>query len=101
MEPGRTGDLYGNTRVTEAERYEHEDALWAKRITEIASNMQMRVAYDVSGNAIYVGYGARGLADGDDGWIIHKYTYNVSNQVTQRQIAYDEWDNKATTASYA
>jgi len=60
----------------------------------------MRVEYNGDGTTLYAGYGARGLASSDDGWLIQKFTYNGSLQVTLRQIAYDTWDNRAA-ASYA
>jgi hypothetical protein len=78
----------------------YESALFAARITEIPSNMGMRVAYDGSGNAEYVGFAPRGLAEGTDGWLLQKFTYDGSNRCTKREIAYGNWTNRASE-SYA
>ena len=92
--------LTGSLKVSMAEEREHDGALQAKRILEIPSNLQMRVAYNGDLQTEYAGYGARGLAAGTDGWLIQKFTYNASKQVTLRQSAYAAWDDRAT-ASYA
>ena len=89
----------GATTSSDVENKTYEKAIWATRITEIPSNMQMRVAYDGSGNAEYVAFAPRGLASSDTGWMIQKFTYDGSNRATLRQIAYDNWDNR-TGASY-
>ncbi len=52
-------------------------------------------------NAIYAGFAVRGLAQASAGWTLIKFTYDGNNNVTQRQIAYDSWNNRATTAVYA
>jgi len=98
---GTSDTLYGEMRVSAAEQAEYESALYAKRITEIPSNMQMRVAYNADGTTLYAGYAPRGLAASTNGWLIQKFTYDASKRVTLRQIAYDNWDNKAGTAVYA
>lgn len=81
----------------------YEPDLFARRYTEIPSNMQMRCDYvgRTDGQPIYIGWAPRGLATSINGWLIHKYTYDVDNQATLRQIAYDKWDNHATTAVYS
>lgn len=80
----------------DAER-EHEVALFAKRMTEVPTNMQARFIY-TSGQAVNAGYAPRGHAESADGWLLHKYTY-ASGLMTKRQIAYDSWTN-ATLACY-
>lgn len=91
----------GNLRSTAVERDEHHPGLYARRVTDIPSDLQMRVEYNSpTPTQKYVGYGARGLATSQDGWIIYEFTYNGSNQLTLRQTAYDTWDNRAS-ASYA
>lgn len=52
------------------------------------------------GQPVYVCNGARGLATSAQGWIIYKYTYDGSNNVTVRQAALDSCDNRAT-ATYS
>lgn len=94
--PGLTGSL----KVSMAEEREHDGALQAKRILEIPSNLQMRVAYNASKQTEYAGFAARGLAASADGWLIQKFTYDANKQVTLRQSAYDAWDNRAS-ATYA
>jgi hypothetical protein len=79
----------------------YEADLFANRITEIPSNMQMRAAYSsTDGLPDYVGFAPRSLASSDSGWLLQKFTYDGSRQCTLRQIAYDSWDNRAT-ATYA
>lgn len=90
--------LEGATKVSSAEAREHEGAIFAKRVTEIPSNLQMRVEY-TSGQPLYTGYAPKGVASSTGGWLLQKFTYS-SGQVTLRQIAYDSWDNRAT-ASYS
>jgi len=76
---------------------EHETALFAKRMTEVPTNMGARFIYS-SGQPIYAGYAARGIAEASQGWLLHKYTY-TSGVMTKREIAYDSWNN-ATLACY-
>lgn len=95
MPLGNTEALNGQLKVSHAEGREHEQALYAKRTTEIPSNQKMRVEYDGSNNPVYVGFGPKGLAEGTDGWIIQKYTYSGSNP-TERNIAYGNWTNRAS-----
>ena len=59
--------------------------------------MQMRCDYDVrtDGQPVYLGFAPKGLDASADGWLIHKFTYDVSDRVTVRQIAYDIWDDRA------
>ena len=86
----------GATKSTDVENKIYEKDLWATRITEIPSNMGMRIAYDGSSNAEYVGFAPRGLAEGSDGWIIQKLAYDGSDNVTSRTIAYGNWTNHAS-----
>ena len=80
----------------EKELYEHD--LSAQRIVEIPSNMQMRCDYDVrtDGQPVYMGFGARGLATSDGGWLLYKLTYDASDRIIVRQVAEDSWDNILT-----
>lgn len=77
---------------------EHETALFAKRMTEVPTNMQARYIYDGSDNPIYGGYAARGVSESTQGWLLHKYTW-VGANMTKREIAYDSWA-AATLACY-
>ena len=91
----------GATKSTDVENKTYDLDLWASRTTEIPSNMQMRCDYDTrtDGQPVYLGFAPRGLAVGEAKWLLHKFTYDGSDRVTLRQIAYDEWDN-ITTASF-
>ena len=93
---GNENEEYGHTRATNIEQLEYEKELWAKRITEVPSNMQARYSYDGSNNLIYAGYAPKGLAEGTDGWLLQKYTYDGSNNVTERKIYYGNWTAKGT-----
>lgn len=95
---GETELLNGQTRVTAAEAIEHETLLKAKRYTEIPSNMQMLADYvaRTDGQPIYLGFAPRGLAEGTNGWLLQKFTYDGSDQCTSRKIAYGDWTNRAS-----
>jgi len=99
---GQTEVLTGQIKISAAEAIELETDLKAKRITEIPTNMQMRVDYDgmTDGLPKYLGFAPRGLASNASGWLIQQFTYDGSRQATLRQCAYDSWDNRAT-ASYS
>lgn len=91
------GDLFnphGSTRSSQVEVNEYEAALFARRTTEIPSNMKARFEWS-SGNCIYAGFAPRGLAEATNGWLIHKYTYSGSD-CTERNIAYGSWTNRAS-----
>lgn len=75
----------------------YEPDLFAKRYTEIPTNMQMRCDYTTrtDGQPVYLGYAPKGLASSSTGWLIQKYTYDVSDRATLRQSAYTSWDLRA------
>jgi len=79
---------------------EHETALFAKRMTEIPSNMQMRVDYNFPNKTQrYIGYAAKGIATSATGWLIQQILYSLAsfpNQPSARTIAYGIWDDRAT-----
>lgn len=91
MALGTNKDLAGAVKPSSIEYDGYEGDLFAHRFTEVPSNMKMRVAYDGSGNAQYVGYAPTGLAEGTDGWLLFKYTYDGSNRCTQKDVAYGNW----------
>jgi YD repeat-containing protein len=77
------------------------------RITAEQEGRQiMNVDYDGGANPVYVGYAAPGTADSAAGWMICKYTYDSSGNVTAARFAggaadYDQvWDDRASL-SYA
>ena len=94
---GNSNEEYGHVRATNIEQNEYEKELWAKRITDIPTNMQMRAEYNL-GNLIYLGYAAHGVSTATSGWLLQKYTYDASGNVTIREISTDcfAWANRAT-----
>lgn len=90
------------SKSTQVEANEYEPLIYAKRVTEIPSNMQLRADYDsqTDGKPKFLGFGPRGLASSSTGWLLQQFTYDASRQVTLRQVAYNTWDNRAS-ATYA
>lgn len=90
--------LTGHTKISQTEAIENEILIAAKRVTEIPSNQQMLADYvaRTDGQPVYLGYAPRSLAEGTDGWLLQKYTYDGSNQCTSRKIAYGNWTNRAS-----
>ena len=85
----------------EQETFEYD--LFASRITEIPTNMQMRADYGTSTDGLpdYVGYAPKGLTEsGTNGWLLQKFVYDANRQCTSRTIAYGSWTNR-TTESYS
>jgi hypothetical protein len=61
--------------------------------------MQLRADYDVrtDGNPVYLGFAEKGLGISASGWLLQKFTYDASGNVTLRQISYDAWDDRVIT----
>jgi hypothetical protein len=94
---GNSNTEYGHVRATNIEQNEYETELWAKRITDIPSNMQMRAEY-TAGNLIYLGFAAHGISTAASGWLLQKFTYDASDNCTMREIAQDcySWGQRAS-----
>jgi hypothetical protein len=92
----------GAVKPSSIEQSEYQDDILAKRTCDIPNSLQVQYDYSTrtDGQPVYIGYGARSLGDTTTGWIIHKFTYNVSDQAIKRQTAFDTWANRAT-ATYA
>jgi len=73
----------------------YEPALFAKRVTSIPTNMQLLLAYNASGDIEYIGQGAKGLAEGAQGWLLWRLTWSSGNLVSRR-TAYGTWSGRAT-----
>ena len=88
----------GAASDTATQAREHDDAMFAKRVMDVPHNLQMRLDYSgtPTGQPLYMGYGARGLDAGATGWIIYKFTYDGSDNVTLRQTAYHDWTDRAS-----
>lgn len=54
--------------------------------------------YDVrtDGQPVYQGFADTGVATSTPEWLIYKFSFNGSNQVTNRDVAYGSWDNRAS-----
>jgi len=90
---GGQRDVYGLVRSSEAESREFDPALDAKRVTDIPSNGQLQMEYS-SGNLIYLGFADRGITITASGWLIQKYTYDLSGNALSRTTAYDAWTDR-------
>lgn len=86
----------GQHSSSAVENREHESGLYARRVVEIPSNQQMRIAYGTNGMEEYVGYAPRGIATSAGGWLIHYLEYDVSDRLTSRTIGSGAWDDRAT-----
>jgi len=82
----------------EISNWEHNNSLVAKRIMDVGSDADINLDYDerIDNQPVYVGYGARGLADGTDGWLIYQLTYDLSNRVTRVEKAIGVWNNRGS-----
>ena len=86
----------GNVKPSSIEQAGFEEDLMAGRICEIPTNMKARFAYDASNNCIYAGYAPKGLGEGTDGWLLQKFTFDVNNNCTERNIYSDgNWTGRA------
>ena len=77
---------------------EHDSLFFAKRVTNVGSDLQTIVDESVAGTT-YIGHGARGLATSSNGWLIDKIV--VDGTTTTITHAIDAWDNAKTTAVYS
>lgn len=75
-------------------RDEHQPDVSAKRSMKVPDSLQREIEYS-SGNPIYMGFGAQGIATTNAGWLIHKFTWSGSD-MTVRQTAFGAWDSRAT-----
>ena len=91
----------GAIKPSSIEQEAYEANVAATRVMSIESNQQMRCEYNADRTTLYRGFAPKGLEASQDGWLIQKFTYDANKQVTLRQIAYDSWDDRATTASYS
>lgn len=96
------GDRYyeGEVKPSSIEKDAFDRTLGSYRMTDVPSNMQIRVAYGSNQEAEYVGYNDRGVAESTDGWLLYYIEYDSSQRVVKRTIAYDSWDNRES-ADYA
>jgi len=90
---GTNPDEMGGVLPSKLEQATYEKDLYAIRTAEIPSNMQFRADYNglTDGLPLYTGYAPMGLAEGTDGWLLKKFTYDASRQCTSIQIQYSNW----------
>ena len=69
----------------------------ATSVREFPQDYTIRFDYDgrTDGNPVYVGYATKASAEGTDGWIIIKFAYDGSNQVTSKKVAFGNWTARA------
>ena len=93
---GNSQKYEGNVKPSSIEKAGWEEDLYAGRFTEIPSNQQMRCDYTdrTDGQPVYLGFAPRSLEASEGDWLLHKFTYDGSERITLRQIAYDSWDNR-------
>jgi hypothetical protein len=77
--------LSGATKPTSVEFETFDPTLSASRTTSIPNGMIMRLTY-TGDLPEYIGYAPEGLGEGDNGWLIHKFTYSGDN-LTHREVA--------------
>ena len=95
MTYGTEKHFNGAVKPSSIEQELYDDMIKACRYTEIPTNLIMRIEYS-DNNAIYVGFAAHGMAEGTNGWLIHKFTYDGNNNVTARNISYGNWTDRAS-----
>lgn len=102
MAIGDDYQLNGQVRVSDAEAREHEPLIFAKRVTDVPSNQQVKV--DANGRSdnqpVYVGFAPRGLPTSSNRWLLWEITYDVYGDFSYKKIAYDSYDNRVS-ATYS
>lgn len=81
--------------------FDSDTGAW--KTTERPSLLKMKYDYvdRTDGQAVYVGFAKRGTKDTDATWVVHKFTFDVSNQVTARQVAVNiTWNDRTTAGNY-
>lgn len=69
----------GAVKPSSIERDGFDENLKAIRATEVPSGLKMRLDYGsrTDGQPDYQGFAPSGLAEGDNGWLIYKFTYSA------------------------
>lgn len=72
--------------------------LASQGIKDIPTNFQIAADYvaRTDGQPVYLGYAPKTAATSESVWIIYKFTYDGSNQMTVRKSAYGIWDDRAS-----
>lgn len=71
---------------------------FGSKVQDVVTDTQIQADYDVRTDAqpVYLGYAIIGKATSDDAWMIYKFTYDGSNQMTVKQTAYGTWTGRAS-----
>lgn len=93
----------GAVRPSSIEQEVYDKNVGALRHTEVPSALKQRLDYvdRTDGQPVYQGFAPTGLAEGTNGWVIYKFTYDESGNMTQRDVAGVEEDaNWTARAGY-
>jgi len=88
MSLGNSITFNGAVKPTAIEKDGYDTNLSAHRYVEIPSGLKWRFDYTgrSDGQAVYQGFAPSGLGEGEDGWLIYKYTYDDDGYLTQRNV---------------
>jgi len=86
----------GTTKPSSLEQQVYEPDLFAQRTIEIPSNQKERFEWDANNRCIYRGAAPKGLAEGSNGWLLIKYTYDANGNLLEKNIAYGNWTNRTS-----
>lgn len=98
MPLGDSYKLWGQGSVSDAESREHQASLFAKRTVHLPSDFKVRYDYDgrTDGQPVYIGYAPKASLTSDAVWIVHKFTYDGSDNATERNTQFTSWDSRAS-----
>lgn len=65
---------------------------------DVPDSFQIAADYSsrTDGQPVYLGYAPKTAATSESVWIIYKFTYDGSDQMTVRKSAYGVWDDRAS-----
>jgi len=75
---------------------EHNWAIAAHRIMYAGTDIQEQIELTANSAPLYIGLGAKGLAQSDDGWLVTKYTYGTDITAPTMQSAIGPWSNRSS-----
>ena len=78
----------GSVKPTSIEQDGFEAAVSAHRMMEVPSPLIQRLDYgaNTDGQPDYLGYAPSGLAEGTNGWLLFKFTYDANRQMTAKNV---------------
>lgn len=89
MSIGNSRTIEGALKPSSVEREVYNGGLSALRSTDVPSDLKMRLDYTgrTDGQPLYQGFAPTGLAEGSSGWLIYEFTYDASDNMTERNVA--------------